>query len=290
MDTCEHLPTQKIVLPRAVTTMEPVSNNSIWEAIQQLKAEMVSHLSAKIDPIQETLQTIQTSLSTLGDHVSTLEQRVSTNEDDLVDLKKRIESLEKDNTYLRDKVEDAENRSRAHNLRFLHVPEKAEGSDIRGFMTELIKQLLGADNFTTPPAIEIAHRSPTQLTTPTNQNKTGEQRRVTPDNKKPGPPRPIFVKFLSLCDRQHILNLSKEKQELYYEGHRVYIYPDYSAATTNKRRKFDAVKKRLRDLNMDYSLFFPATLSITVDGGKTRKFHCAKEAESFVDTLPRPME
>lgn len=266
-----------------------VSNNSIWEAIQQLKLDMVSHLSAKIDPIQESLQSIKTSLSTLGDHVSTLEQRVSTNEDDLDDLKRRMEALEKDNTYLRDKIEDAENRSRAHNLRLLHVPEKAEGSDIHGFVIKLITQLLGAENFATPPAIENAHRTPVRLTNRTTTNKTGQ--RAPSDNKKPAP-RPIYVKFLSLRERKHILNLSKEKQELYYDGKRVYIYPDYSVATMNKRRQFDDVKKRLRDMDMEYSLFFPATLFIWPTSGdeKELQFKCAKEANSFLDTVHKPME
>lgn len=66
----------------------------------------------------------------LGEQVLELEHRVGSNEDNMSDLGNRIKSLEKDNSYLKDKVEEAENQSRASNLRFLHVPEQAEGHDM----------------------------------------------------------------------------------------------------------------------------------------------------------------
>lgn len=46
--------------------------------------------------------------------------------------------LEKHNSYLKERAEAVENRSRASNLRFISVSEKAEGKDILGFMNRLI--------------------------------------------------------------------------------------------------------------------------------------------------------
>lgn len=80
------------------------------------------------------------SLSTLGEHVSQLEQRVGANEDNLDQLSTRVKQLEKI-TYLMDKVEDLENRSRSANLRFVRVPESAEGRHMIGYMARLIPQL-----------------------------------------------------------------------------------------------------------------------------------------------------
>ena len=88
-----------------------------------------------------TLNKIEGSLSTLGEHVAELEQRVGSNEDTLQDLIQRVKILEKDNCYLKDRAEDAENRSRASNLRFIGVPEKVEGRDILSFMNRLIRSL-----------------------------------------------------------------------------------------------------------------------------------------------------
>lgn len=212
-----------------------ISNQSIWDAIQLLKLDMCSHFNAKMDNIQSGLQTIQGSLSTLGDDVSELEQRVSSNEDNLTELQKHVKTLVSENSYLCDKIEDAENRSRAHNLRFLHVPEKSGGQDIIGFMRGLIQLLLGEDNFMVPPVIERAHRSPTMLQT----------------NKPKAGPRLILVKFLSLQDKQLILHLSREKKELKYKGNRIHIFPDFSAGTVIN------IKKKLCELKMEYSLLYP---------------------------------
>lgn len=122
-----------------------ISNQSIWHAIQQLKLDMFSHFDVKMNNIQSGLQTIQGSLSTL--HVSELEQRVSSNEDNLTELQKQLKTVMSENSYLRDRIEDAENHSRAYNLRFLHVPEKLEGQVIIGFMRGLIQALLGEKKF-----------------------------------------------------------------------------------------------------------------------------------------------
>ena len=75
------------------------------------------------------------------------------------DLLARMLKLEKGNTYLLHKVDNLENRSRASNLKFINIPESAEGRDVSKFMADLIPQLLGAENFPSPVAIEQAHRT-----------------------------------------------------------------------------------------------------------------------------------
>ena len=191
------------------------------------------------------------------------------NEDNLTELQTHVKTLASENSYLRDKIEDAENRSRAYNLRFLHVPEKSEGQDILGFMKDLIQLRLGAENFKLPSVIERAHRYP--ITVQTNVQKPG--------------PRPILVKLLSLEDKQQILRLSREKKELKYKSNRVHIFPDISAGLVLKRRQFDNIKKKLSELNMKYSLLYPAS-----SGGSSQraKQSCSQrpgDAESFIQDL-----
>lgn len=115
----------------------------------QIKTDMLTHLDSKVDPIQTKLSSIQMSLDTLGEHVSTLEQRMGTNEDNLQELMTRNKELTKNNAYLMDKVQDLENRSRASNLRFVKIPESSEGCNTIGFMSQLILQFLGRENFQT---------------------------------------------------------------------------------------------------------------------------------------------
>lgn len=239
-----------------------VSLQTIWDAIQRNKVEMMAHFDSKIETIQTGLSNIQGSLPSLGEQVTELEHRMSSNEDNIDDLIKRVQTLEKENAYLKDKVDDAENRSRSFNLRFINVPEKSEGRDTIAFFNQLIPLLLGKENFPTVPVIQRAHRSPT-LSSSTRSA-----------------PRPILVKFLHFQDKVRILRLAREKRELNYMGTRVHIYPDFSAGLINKRRQFDAVKKKLHAADIKYSLLYPCTLRVMVEG-KPKLFRCPEEAGTF---------
>uniref|UniRef100_A0A3B1JM17 L1 transposable element RRM domain-containing protein n=1 Tax=Astyanax mexicanus TaxID=7994 RepID=A0A3B1JM17_ASTMX len=228
---------------------------------------MTAHFDSKTETIQTGLQNIQGSLNSLCEQISELEQRVSSNEDNVDDLTKRVQTLEKENAYLKDKVEDAENRNRSSNLRFIGVPEKSEGRDMIVFMNKMIPLLLGCENFSTMPVIERAHRTP-----------------IFGSNARSAP-RPILVKFLHFQDKVKILRLARAKEVLTYSGTRIHIYPDFSAGLVKKRREFDAVKKILRAADIKYSLLYPCTLRVTVDG-KPKLFRCPEEADLFVKTLP----
>lgn len=234
------------------------------KGLQSIKTELITHIDAKIKRIEGSLNKIHVSLSTLRDQVSELERRVGTNEDDLQDLTQRLKMLEKDNAYLKQRVDDAENRSRASSLRFIHVTENAEGNDILGFIKHLIVQLFGQTNFPTPPSIERAHRFPTF----TNQSFKAS-------------PRPILVKFSHFQDKLKILRLSREKRELLFNGSRVHIFPDFSASLVQKRREFDLHKKKLLAMDFKYSLLFPCTLKV-IHEGKTRLFRSPDEVVEVI--------
>ncbi|KAJ4923746.1 hypothetical protein JOQ06_014025 [Pogonophryne albipinna] len=193
---------------------------------------MLTHIDSKMDPIQSSLSRIHNSLSSLGDQVNLLEQRVGANEDNVHECVARVKQLEKDNSFLMYKVDDLENRSRRSNLRFVGIQESAEGSDIIGFMSRLIPQLLGPDAFPTLPIIERAHRSPTA-----RQNSRAS-------------PRAIMIELLNVQDKVKILRLAREKKSLDYNGKHISIYPDFSPELTRRRRSFDPVKRKLRELNM----------------------------------------
>ncbi len=195
-----------------------VLNQAILDAIKQLKSELLSHFDSIMDNIQTSLNTINGKLSTLGDQVTELEHRVSSNQDNISDLEKRVKTIEEENAYLREKVDAAENRSQAYNLRFLHVPEKAEGRDIVGFMLQLIPSLLGKENFPSPLTLDKVHRTPTFRHQDSNAG-----------------PRPILVKLLNFQDKVKILQLAREKKELMFNGVRVHIFPDFSTALLQKR-------------------------------------------------------
>lgn len=278
--------------------MQSGANEVLLDALQQLKSEMVGHFDARMDTLQSDLATIKLSLSNLGEHISELEQRVSSNEDNISDHGKQIKALEKENAYLRDKLDDIENRSRAYNLRFVHVPEKSEGKDTRGFISSLIVHLFGSENFPTPPAIEKAHRSPAQpkakahgseaqqakakaRRSEAHQAKERANRPSMHQAQNNAKPRVIMVRFLSLLDRDKVLQLAREKQQLVYNGEQIHIFPDFSAAVVNKRREFDDIKKQLQERKMEYHMLFPATLVVNISG-KSVQFKTPDEVLPFL--------
>lgn len=148
-------------------------------------------------------------------------------------------TVEKENGYLRDKVDEAENRSRSSHLHFINVPEHSGGRDMIAFVDKLIPLPLGKEIFLTAMAIERAHCSPTFSSCSRSA------------------PRSILAKFLNLQDKVRILHLAREKRELFYLGTLAHIYPDFSASLINKHRQFDAVKKKLRAADISYSLLYP---------------------------------
>ncbi|KAJ8364745.1 hypothetical protein SKAU_G00135760 [Synaphobranchus kaupii] len=94
-------------------------------------------------------------------------------------------------------------------------------------------------------------------------------------NHERASPRSILIKLLHFQDKVKILRLARVKKELIFNGNHIFIY---SADLTKRRRSFDPVKRRLRELNLKFSLRYPCTLSVWVDG-KEQQFTDHKAAE-----------
>lgn len=75
-----------------------ISLQTLWDAIQQIKSDMLMHFDAKLDPIQSSLNSIQNSFTTLGEQVNLLEQHVEANEDNVQKFIACLQQLEKDNS------------------------------------------------------------------------------------------------------------------------------------------------------------------------------------------------
>lgn len=104
--------------------MQQAEVSLLCDAIQSVKTELLAHFDKKTDTLQAGLNNIQGALSALNDHVTKLEHQVGSTEDNIVELTKRVETLEKENAYLKEKVDDAENRSRSFNLCFINIPKR----------------------------------------------------------------------------------------------------------------------------------------------------------------------
>lgn len=79
-------------------------------------------------------------------------------------------------------------------------------------------------------------------------------------------PWPFLVRFLNYCDRDMILTQSRKNQKLKHENSRVMPFPDFSAATQQKRRSFNDVRRRLREKEIKYSMLYPCKLRVQYKG------------------------
>ncbi|KAL7401888.1 hypothetical protein ABVT39_005941 [Epinephelus coioides] len=68
---------------------------------------------------------------------------------------------------------------------------------------------------------------------------------------------------------------------------RIYFYPDYSAELSKQRREFDPIKRKLWDMNIDYSLLYPSVLRFKYGEEKPRLFRNPKDAEDFMREMER---
>lgn len=111
-----------------------------------------------------------------------------------------------------------------------------------------LKSIVGTDNLSALFAIERAHRVPM---------------RPPPSGASP---RPLLAKLLHFRDKDNILITARNLPEIKFNGNPISIFPDFSAATQKQRAAFTAVKRRLRDKQLSYSMLYPANLRVISDG------------------------
>lgn len=83
--------------------MDQVQMKTLFDGIQQVKADLMDYFDTNWHPICVTLSEMKVSLTNLGEHVSEMEQRVGANEDNLSNLLTRVKKLENDKLHLMSK-------------------------------------------------------------------------------------------------------------------------------------------------------------------------------------------
>ena len=220
-------------------------------------------LEGKIDSVAQGLDLLKADHNKLKGRVVVIEKTLLETQPRLKSLDSRTEELEERVKYLEGRAEDAEGRNRRSNLRIVGLPEGAEGSDPAQFLETWIKSFMPVDVLTSFFTIERAHRVP--------------GRRPPPGS----PPRPVLAKLLHFRDRDAILRVARARAHIQFENTKVLLFPDYTAAVQQQRRSFNEVKAKLRDMNLQYALIFPARLKINIKG----RFCFFDDAQSVWDWL-----
>lgn len=177
-----------------------------------------------------------------------------------------IHQLQQQMTGLMERVEEAEGRNRRNNVRVIGLPERCEGDRPAEFMEEWFKTHITDEGLSSYFCIERAHRIP-----------TGPPR--------PGTlPRPLIVRVLNYRDRDLLLKAAREKGTVLYENRKISLYPDYTVIVQKQRLSYQPIKQKLRKLQVNYALLFPARLKIIYDK-KTHFFESPADVEEWLDVM-----
>ena len=141
------------------------------------------------------------------------------------------------------------------------LPEKVEKGNAAAFLEEWLPDVLEPQTFPAPLVIERAHRLP-----------------GVPQSSAP---RVMIMKFLNFREKIQVMQAARKKGKIVYEGHHVMFFQDISTELHKKRKRFDGVKQRLRDLKMGYGIIYPAKLRLFHEG-KPCMFVDPAGVESFI--------
>ncbi|KAJ7986766.1 hypothetical protein DPEC_G00331790 [Dallia pectoralis] len=187
-------------------------------------------LSSSIDALRATVEA-------QGGRLKDVESGLSEYFDRLVRLEDTVSHLVKDNSKLRDKLDDLEFRSRRNNVRILNVPEKMALDNALAFVSSLLLEVLGPSGvLSSAPKLGRAHRLGRLPDDPTNAR-----------------PRPLICCLHDFQDRERILR-RRDKAQLFFRGGKIFIFPDMISSVSEKRATFLGVKRQLYDRKVR---FFP---------------------------------
>ena len=82
------------------------------------------------------------------------------------------------------------------------------------------------------------------------------------------PPRPVLIRLLRQSARDKVITAAKEKRGVEWEGCRLSAFLDMTKELAERRKAFTAVKLKLQEFNVKYTLAYPATLRFKWKGEK----------------------
>uniref|UniRef100_A0A8C2BPI6 LINE-1 type transposase domain-containing 1 n=1 Tax=Cyprinus carpio TaxID=7962 RepID=A0A8C2BPI6_CYPCA len=180
-----------------------------------------------------------------------------------------VANLRKQVEQLTDKVTNMEDRSRRNNVQLVGLPKGVEGSNPAGFLranlSKWIPALKGRDI-----EIERAHRV-------YDGRKSNSKR-----------PRTFIFRVLRWQDRSAILKGARQAYlEKYMQDNvTLLFFPDFSPATSARRRSLKPVLWRVTALDLQPFLIYPAIIQLR-HNGEQMIFDSSQKAEDFISSLPQ---
>lgn len=235
--------------------------------------QLLTTLQEEVNEVKEANKELRNDVDQIMLRLDEAESRISQLEDENVKLCTSAEKSAKKCEELHQAIEDAANRDRRQNLRLIGLKEKSEGGKLDECVRQIISEALGVELDRTQ--LQRVHRTAGPV----------------PDEDRP--PRPIVMRFLSFLERERVLDAAREKYKkkevIVWRGCRLSFFPDMTRETAEKRKKFTDARRRLHELDVRFTLAYPAELRFTWEG-KRMRFTDHRKALAFLSNTQNEEE
>ena len=209
----------------------------------------LSSVATDVSTIKETTTELKTTVQAMQERVSEAETRImrleEATEQFLTDEDKKSKLMEA--MWVR--IQTMENHSKRNNVRLVGLKETfGTNGTLLSCVEKILEEGLGIRADATEFEIERAHR----------------QLAPVPDPDQP--PRPVLIRFLRQSVRDKVINAAKAKRGFVWEGCRMSVFPDMTKELAEKRKSFTSVKRKLQEMEVRYTLAYPATLRFKWQG------------------------
>ena len=112
-----------------------------------------------------------------------------------------------------------------------------------------------------------------------------QEAEMVPIKRNPKRPtaRHIIIKMQNFKDKERILKVAREKQEVIYKGASVKLAADFSIETLQARGERLEIFQLMKSKDMQLRLLYPARLSVKTDG-KRRSFLDKRRLKEYTST------
>ncbi|KAJ7992795.1 hypothetical protein DPEC_G00282400 [Dallia pectoralis] len=271
----------KLALQEQQRGLDVVVATAVREAVDFILVPELRDLRTEFQKTNATVKEISSELEIVAKSTKRTQDRVDSVQAAAREDRRAVLELRTQLDQLTTKLTDLEDRGRRNNVRLVGLPEAVEGSDAIGYLKvnlpKWIPSLVGRDI-----DIERAHR--VYDGGEANSNK----------------PRTLIFRLLRWQDRLAILNGARQVYPVKMASNgatrsttgsaptvsTILFFPDYSPATTAKRKSFSAAMKKARDMGLEPFLIYPARIKLQYKGEK-KMFDSSQAAEDFINSLPR---
>lgn len=250
-----------------ITEKIEMIETSITKVVDKKIADVTKMIDSRLHSVLEAVAARDTEIQALSARMNINEEQIALMDQTTTASAAKITTLEKQVKQLQDRVDQQENHSRRCNIRLLGIEERAEGTNAVKYLEKWIPEFLQLETANGKIVLDRAHRS------------------LAPTPSVGQRPRPLIVKFHYYSDKVRVMDAARLRRlDGALRQQRIHFFHDYSAEVVRKRKAYDSVKTRLRELKVEYALLYPDVLRVRTTEGY-RRFSSPGEASVYVRSL-----